>query len=96
MTVLIRCPLPSCNKMTGWQYPNFEWARVHVPGVPSRCLLVERYKDEYRALMTRGDSLCPDPILHVNQFLMSRGQPVIPMSVLQSSGDPESGQTEDD
>ena len=94
--MLIRCPLPSCNKMTGWQYPNFEWARARVPGVPSRCLLVERYKDEFRALMSLPDRMCPDPMLHVNQFLMSRGQPVIPMSVLQSSVGSESAQTEDD
>jgi hypothetical protein len=81
--------------MTGWQYPNFEWARAHVPGVPSRCFVMERMGSELMILATKG-SICPDPMRHVNQFLASRGLPVIPMAALQSSDEPDTASTEDD
>ena len=82
--------------MTGWQYPNFQWAMSHVPGIPSRCLVTPRGGDDLRRLMVMPDGLCPDPIRHVNQFLASRGQPIIPLTALHSSGDPEGDPTEDD
>lgn len=68
MGVLVRCPLPSCNKLTGWVYPSFEWARTHVPGVPPRVFLYDDARS--RQGMTRDR--CPDPFGHVNAFRRQR------------------------
>lgn len=58
--------------MTGWTYPNFEWAKAHVPGVPDRCLL-SGSRPDVRRMMSR--ELCPDPVTHHNLYLESRGVP---------------------
>lgn len=98
MAVLIRCPLVGCNKINGWQYPNFEWARAHVPGLPPRCFVIQRPEHDLAALLV-VDRVCPDPVGHANQFLSSRGLPVIPLSAsapLQSSDEPDVAPIEDD
>lgn len=73
MAVLVRCPNAACNRLTGWTYPNFQWAKTHVPGVPPRAFIYDSREN------MRGMSLqmCPDPFGHVNAFLAFRGLPAI-------------------
>lgn len=74
MAVLVRCPLPTCNKMTGWRYPDFQHARAHVDGVPPRVFMYER--PGRRPPLGVLDELCPDPFGHVNDFRRTRSPSV--------------------
>lgn len=75
MTVVVRCPLPSCNKMTGWSYPNFQWARAHVDGVPPRVFIhVNRM-----SMQGMSNEPCPDPFVHVNLFRRARDPDAVPL-----------------
>ena len=90
MAVYVRCPEISCGKMTGWSYPNFEWAIQHVGKLPTRCFLSDS-KLDIRQLLSTG-TLCEDPVAHVNSWLKQRLMPELPpIAELESSVDPDLG-----